>query len=115
LNALLLFSADPSKPIQPLFDVFYLETPEKPLTSMVESTLSEGLSTSSATYLVPAPLPIASLPDLPDQATLIAEATFRDASNTLRKLNSVDEDDEDDIVFWPPLPRDEEEDEDTEW
>lgn len=94
--------------------MFYLQTPEKPLTSMTEPTLPEGLPTSFTTYLVPAPLPIASLPDLPDQATLIAEATFRDASKILRKLNSVDEDDEDDMLFWPPLPRDDEED-DTEW
>ncbi|KAF9483980.1 FAD/NAD(P)-binding domain-containing protein [Pholiota conissans] len=115
LEALLSFSGDPLKPIEPIFDMFYLETPETPVANKVEPPPTEGSSCSFSTYLIPAVLPIASLPNFPDQATLIAEATFKEAIKTLRKLNSVDEAIESPAVFWPPLPRDEADDDDNEW
>lgn len=63
------------------------------------------------TYLVPSPLPFTPLPDLADLATNIAEQTFMEAVRVLRTFKELDE--EDVITFWPPLPRDE--DDDPEW
>jgi len=62
------------------------------------------------TYLVPSPLPFAPLPDLADIATNIAERTFMEAVKVLRTFRELDEED---VAFWPPLPRDE--DDDPEW
>jgi len=61
------------------------------------------------TYIVPSPLPFAPLPDLADIATNIAERTFMEAVRVLRTFKGLDED----VAFWPPLPRDE--DDDPEW
>jgi len=62
------------------------------------------------TYLIPPPIPFASLPDLADFATNIAERTFMESIRVLRTFGKLDEED---IVFWPPLPMDE--DDDPEW
>jgi hypothetical protein len=62
------------------------------------------------TYLIPSPLAFAPLPDLADLATNIAERTFMEAVRILRTFRTLDEED---IVFWPPLPTDDEDD--AEW
>ncbi|KDR83521.1 hypothetical protein GALMADRAFT_110089 [Galerina marginata CBS 339.88] len=110
LDALCLLSADPSmKPIKPLFTVFYLEIPAPP------SFSGNNLSQDPRTYLVIPPVPIATLPDIPDAATRIAEHTFMEAAKILRTINKpAEESESEDLVFWPPLPVDEE-DEDIEW
>jgi len=96
------------KPIQPLFSTFYLEIVPPSTTST-----SQTLGTASETYLIPAPLSVVPLPDVPDEATLIAEQTFTEASKILRRLSKTKEDNDAEILFWPPLPVDEEED--NEW
>lgn len=113
VDALLGLADNPSRvPLPPLFSLFYLEVPDAP------ALPSEG-DPQASTYLVPAALPIASLPDFPDQATTVAEATFRAAKQILRKLNPPreiedEEEEEEPTPFWPPLPADDDE-EDTEW
>lgn len=116
LEALLALSLDTTQsPIKPLFTAFYLE--------ISASTISEPSSLEPvefSTYLVPAPLQIKPLPDLPDDAASIAENTFREAIKTLRTsgIHNSESDDEqgalEPIVFWPPLQTDED-DEDVEW
>jgi hypothetical protein len=117
LEALLALSLDTTEsPIKPLFTSFYLEVP-------ASTTPSEPSSSSDSaeplTYLVPPPLQIRPLPDLPDDATNIAEYTFTETVKTLRSLgirNSESGDEQgihEPIVFWPPLPIDE--DEDSDW
>ncbi len=112
VDALLRLAVNPSRaPLSPLFSLFYLEVPDAHVLP------SEG-DPQASTYLVPAALPIASLPDFPDQATTAAEATFRAATQILRKLNpppeAEGEEGEEPTPFWPPLPTDEDED-DSEW
>jgi hypothetical protein len=105
LDALLSLSVDPSKaPISPLFTVFYFEKLQSQSPSHPDALRIDQ------TYLVPSPLPLAPLPDLADFATNIAERTFTEAVKVLRTSRKLDEED---IVFWPPLPRDE--DDDAEW
>ena len=113
LEALLALSLDTTESaIKPLFTAFYLEVP-------VSATFSEPSSSESVeplTYIVPPPLQIRPLPDLPDDATNIAEHTFTEAVKTLQTLgihNSRSSDEHDPIVFWPALPIDE--DEDSDW
>jgi Rab proteins geranylgeranyltransferase component A len=115
LEALLALSLDTAEsPIKPLFTAFYLE-----ITSSIPSELSSSESVEPSTYLIPAPLQIKPLPDLPDDATNIAENTFREAVKTLRTLgigNSESDDKQgihEPIIFWPPLPTDD--DDDSEW
>jgi Rab proteins geranylgeranyltransferase component A len=116
LEALLTLSLDTTEsPIKPLFSAFYLEVSA----STTSSEPSSSKSVEPLTYLVPPPLQIRPLPDLPDDATNIAEYTFTEAVKTLRTLGirsseSGDEQGTDEpIVFWPPLPIDE--DEDSDW
>ncbi|KAF4619215.1 hypothetical protein D9613_005473 [Agrocybe pediades] len=106
LDALMSLPVDPLKsPIQPLFTTFYLETiPASPTPT----------TPSSGTYIVPAPLSAVPLPDVPDEATLIAEQTFTEASKILRHFKKTNDSSEEEIPFWPPLPVDDEE-EDNEW
>jgi hypothetical protein len=72
-------------------------------------------ASSSSTYLVPPGLSAASLPDIPDQATYIAEATFQEAVKALRGTASPNDGagEEELIVFWPSLPVEDEDDD--EW
>ncbi|KAF8974379.1 GDP dissociation inhibitor-domain-containing protein [Flammula alnicola] len=115
LDALLLLSVDPSKsPIKPLFTAFYLENPAIPFPPSGEKSAVEEISNTSSTYIIPATLPIAPLPDIPDEAAVIAENTFMEAAKILRKINPPNEDEEEAIVFWPPLPADDDDD-DSEW
>ncbi|KAF8914120.1 GDP dissociation inhibitor-domain-containing protein [Gymnopilus junonius] len=110
LNAVMRLSTDPSKaPIKPIFTIFYLESPTPP----VPGSHSEN-HTAPNTYLVPPPLPTASLPDVGDESALIAETTFLEAVKVLRKIGGHAEEAVDDIPFWPPLPADEDNDDD-EW
>lgn len=118
LEALLALSLDTTESsIKPLFTAFYLELPTSTVSS--EPSSSSGLVEPS-TYLVPAPLQIRPLPDLPDDATNIAEDTFTEAVKSLRALGignseSVDEEEAlEPIVFWPPLQSDDDDD-DSEW
>ena len=113
LEALLALSLDTTEsPIKPLFTAFYLEVPAL-------TTSSEPSSVEPSTYLVPPPLQTRPLPDLPDDATNIAEYTFTEAVKTLRTLgirNSESGDEQgihEPIVFWPPLPISD--DEDSDW
>ena len=114
LEALLGLSLDRS-PIKPLFKAFYLEIP----TAAIPSETSSSESVKPSTYLVPAPLQIRPLPDLPDDATNIAKSTFTEAVKTLRALgirNSESDNEQgidEPIVFWPPLPTEDEDD--SEW
>ena len=117
LEALLALSLDTTEsPIKPLFTAFYLEVP--PSTTASESS-SSSESAEPSTYLVPPPLQIRPFPDLPDDATNNAESTFTEAVKTLqalgiRKSESGDEQGiHEPIVFWPPLPIDD--DEDSDW
>lgn len=102
--------------IKPLFTAFYLEVLASPITS--EPLSSESVEPS--TYLVPAPLQIRPLPDLPDDAANIAEIVFTEAVKALRTLGVRNPDSEDEqgilepIAFWPPLPTDDD-DEDSGW
>ncbi|KJA30088.1 hypothetical protein HYPSUDRAFT_175261 [Hypholoma sublateritium FD-334 SS-4] len=110
VDALLRLAVNPSRvPLAPLFSLFYLEVPD-------ERVLPSEGDPQASTYLVPAALPIASLPDFPDQATTVAEATFRAAVQILQKLSPPreNEGEEESTPFWPPLPTDED-DEDSEW
>lgn len=113
LEALLELSLDTEPPIKPLFTAFYLEIP----TSTIPSECSSSESVDPPTYLIPAPLQIRPLPDLPDDAAKIAENTFIEAVKTLRALgvHSSESDDKqgihEPILFWPPLPTDEDDDE----
>ncbi|KAJ3501270.1 hypothetical protein NLJ89_g9414 [Agrocybe chaxingu] len=110
LDALLLLSADPSHSlINPLFTTFYLENPAPPST-----TPGSSLHAESNSYLVPAPLPLVSLPDFPDEAALNAESTFKKAIKVLRSVSNENKEDEE-LDFWPPLPSDEDADDDNEW
>ncbi|CAA7259504.1 unnamed protein product [Cyclocybe aegerita] len=110
LDALLLLSADPShSPIKPLFTAFYLENPGPQLT-----TPGSSMDTESSSYLVLAPLPLVSLPDFPDEAALNAESTFKQAIKFLRSISKENKEDEEELGFWPPLPADEDAD-DNEW
>jgi hypothetical protein len=116
LEALLALSQDATEsPIKPLFTAFYLEVPG----STTSSEPSSSESAEPSTYLVPPPLQIRPLPDLPDDATIIAEYTFTEAVKTLRTLgirNSESGNEQgihEPIVFWPPLPIDD--DEDSDW
>jgi hypothetical protein len=68
------------------------------------------LSGEIQSYIVPPPLPFAPLPDLADLAVNIAERTFMEAVKALQTVRKLDDED---VVFWPPLQRDE--DEDAEW
>jgi Rab proteins geranylgeranyltransferase component A len=118
LEALLALSLDPTEsPIKPLFTAFYLEVPAS-TTAPEPSSTSE--SAEPSTYLVPPPLQIRPLPDLPDDATNNAEYTFIEAVKTLQILGVVRNSESGDeqgthepIVFWPPLPIDD--DEDSDW
>ena len=117
LEALLALSLDPTdSPIKPLFTAFYLEVP--PSTTASEPS-SSSESAEPLTYLVPPPLQIRPLPDLPDDATNNAESTFTEAVKTLRTLGIRGSESGDEqgihepIVFWPPLPVDD--DEDSDW
>ena len=116
LEALLVLSLDPTEsPIKPLFTAFYLEVPA----STTSSEPSSSESAEPSTYLVPPPLQIRPLPDLPDDATNNAEYTFTEAVKTLQTLgirNSESGDEQglhEPIVFWPPLPI--EDDDDSDW
>lgn len=116
LEALLALSLDTTEsPIKPLFTAFYLEVSA----STTSSEPSSSESAEPSTYLVPPPLQIRPLPDLPDDATNIAEYTYTEAVKTLQKLgirNSESGDEQgidEPIVFWPPLPIDD--DEDSDW
>jgi hypothetical protein len=116
LEALLALSLDTTEsPIKPLFTAFYLEVPA----STTSSEPSSSESVEPSTYIVPPPLQIRPLPDLPDDATNIAEYTFTEAVKTLQTLgihNSESGDEQEihePIVFWPPLPIDD--DEDSDW
>ena len=64
---------------------------------------------------MPPGLTAASLPDIPDQATYIAEATFQEAVKALRAMAPPNDDtgEEEPIVFWPSLPVEDEDDD--EW
>jgi hypothetical protein len=115
LEALLALSLDTTEsPIKPLFTAFYLEVP-------APTAASEPLpeSVEPSTYLVPPALQIRPLPDLPDDAANIAECTFTEAVKILQTLgirNSESGDEQgihEPIVFWPPLPIDD--DEDSDW
>ena len=114
LEALLELSLDTTEsPIKPLFTAFYLEVPASATSSELSSSSSE--SAEPSTYLVLPPLQIRPLPDLPDDAANIAEYTFTEAVKTLQTLgirNSESGDEHEPIVFWPPLPVD---DEDSDW
>lgn len=114
LEALLALSLDTiDSPIKPLFTAFYLEFPASAISS-------EPSSAESSTYLVLAPLKISPLPDLPDDATNIAENAFAKAVKTLRTLgirNSESADEQgilEPMICWPPLPADDD-DEDSAW
>ncbi|PPQ66273.1 hypothetical protein CVT26_010957 [Gymnopilus dilepis] len=108
LNTLMRLSADPSKaPLKPLFTTFYLERPSSASGSAPSSDHSPV-----GDYIVPPPLPIASLPDISDEAAQIAERTFVEAVKALRK--SGQDVGDTDILFWPPLPAEEDNDDD-EW
>ena len=116
LEALLALSLDTTEsPIKPLFTAFYLEVPASATSS--EPSTSESIEPS--TYLVLPPLQISPLPDLSDNATNVAEHTFTETVKTLRTLgirNSESGDEQEinePIVFWPPLPIDD--DEDSDW
>ena len=116
LEALLALSLDTTEsPIEPLFTAFYLEVSA----STTFFAPSSSVSVEPSTYLVPPPIHIRPLPDLPDDATNIAEYTFTEAVKTLRALDirSSESGDEqgphEPIVFWPPLPIDD--DEDSDW
>ena len=116
LEALLALSLDTTEsPIKPLFTAFYLEVP----TSTISSEPSSSESSEPSTYLVPSPLQIRPLPDLPDDAANIAEYTFTEAVRTLRTLgirhseSGVEEGIHEPIAFWPPLLIDD--DEDSDW
>lgn len=74
LDAVLALTTDPADaPARPLFTMFYLETSS--------GTRSERRTEGS--YLVPPCLNYVSLPDLPDTATVHAEAAFREALKVL--------------------------------
>ncbi|KAF8165133.1 GDP dissociation inhibitor-domain-containing protein [Crassisporium funariophilum] len=112
LDALLSLSLDPAEsPIQPLFTSFYLDIPTDAPPS---ASAPAEASMASPTYLVPAPLQITPFPDLPDDAARIAESTFMEAVKILQSQGHlgnlrIDEDGmNSDVVFWPPLPVDEE-------
>jgi len=108
LDSLLSLSIDPSKaPIAPLFTAFYIENVPPPLAP--STTVPEGPERKE-TYLIPPPLPLAALPELADVAANTAERAFMEAMKILHLIKKSDEEGE--IVFWPPLPRDEE---DVEW
>ncbi|KAF5321195.1 hypothetical protein D9619_000865 [Psilocybe cf. subviscida] len=116
LDALLSLASSP--PLTPLFTAFYLEVPKsaRQVTPDVQSAPAPSSSTTAATnldtYFVPPSLTAASLPDTPDQATYIAEATFQEAVKALRSLApSNDGDEEEPVVFWPSLPVEEDDDE----
>lgn len=83
------------------------------ITPDTESTQSSSAAPTANTYLVPPSLPVASLPDFPDQATYVAEATFQEAVKALRSLVPTNDGDEESVPFWPSLPV--EEDDDDEW
>jgi hypothetical protein len=117
LKALLALSPNTTEsPIQPLFTSFYLEISA----STISSEHSSSELVEPLTYLVPLPLQIRPLPDLPDDTTNIAENTFTEAVKVLRTLgirNSESVDEKgilEPIVFWPPLPTNDD-DEDSEW
>jgi hypothetical protein len=110
LDALLNLSVDPSKvPIKPLFTTFYFEIPMTPLKN-------PGIEHPSS-YLVPSAVPFAPLPDMPDNAAIIAESTFKEAVTTLRATGPAkgDEQGGDDVPFWPPLEKDDDDDNDMDW
>lgn len=116
LEALLALSVDTTEsPIKPLFTAFYLELPN----STVPSQPLSSESVDPSTYLVPAPLQIRPLPNLPDDAANIAESTFIEAVKTLRTLGTHNSESDNEqgadepIVFWPPLSTDD--DDDSEW
>jgi len=106
LDAVLSLCADPSNvAISPLFTVFYFENLDIP------SPFRPETSRSGQTYLVPSPLTFAPISDLADLGATIAERTFMEAIKALRSLGKLD-DPEEEVVFWPPLPTDEQDDPD---
>jgi len=109
LDALLNLAVDPSKaPIKPLFTTFYFENQATPLKN-------PGTEHPSS-YLVPNAVPFAPLPDMPDYAALIAESAFKDAIKALRATGPIRGDEQGgDVPFWPPLERDDDDDNDVEW
>ena len=109
LDSLLSLSIDPSKaPIAPLFTTFYVENIPLPLAP--STTVPEGPEGKMA-YLIPPPLPLTALPELADVAANTAEQAFMEAIKILQSIKKSDEEGE--IVFWPPLPKDGEEE--VEW
>jgi len=109
LDALLNLAVDPSiAPIKPLFTTFYFEN---------QVTLLKNPGTEHpSSYLVPSAIPFVPLPDTPDYAALIAESTFKDAIKALRATGPTKGDEQGgDVRFWPPLERDDDDDNDVEW
>lgn len=79
--------------------------------------LNNSGTENSSNYLVPAAIPFASLPDTPDYAAVIAESTFKEAVKVLRETRPAKGDEQEgDVPFWPPLERDDDDDnDDMEW
>lgn len=112
LDALLSLASSP--PLTPLFTTFYLEVPEPVAHDTPEEGAAPSTTPTTDTYLVPPRLTAASLPDIPDKATYIAEAAFQEAVKALRSLAPTgDGDEEEPVDFWPSLPVEEEDDD--EW
>ena len=109
LDTLLKLAVDPSKaPIKPLFTTFYFENLPTPL--------KDNGTEHPASYLVPSAVPFTPLPDMPDYAAIIAESTFKDAIKVLQATDLTKGNEKGgDIPFWPPLERDDDDDNDVEW
>lgn len=109
LDALLSLSADsPHTPTTPLFTTFYLETLPTALSSVTTTP-----SNTNRSYIVPPALSVAPLPDIPDEATVIAENTFKEAVKCLRSKSKPNCEEDAEVRFWPPIPADDEEDDDA--
>ncbi|KAH9482877.1 Rab proteins geranylgeranyltransferase component A [Psilocybe cubensis] len=112
LNALLLLGADPPHtPVTPLFTTFYLETSPYNSPPSAPGTSSPNTDPSC---IIPPTLPMVPLPDIPDEATTIAENTFKEAVKYLRSRRKSGDAEESEIAFWPPIPVEDEE-EDNDW
>jgi len=109
LNAVLRFAISVEDgPTVPLSTSFYYEDLERPIPLGASPPSSEA-----SPYLVMPTPPFSLFPDLPDDATRCAEATYQVAVRRLRALDGRPVQEDEEIDFWPPLPFEENSDDEA--
>ncbi|KAG7096397.1 hypothetical protein E1B28_003840 [Marasmius oreades] len=104
-----------SEPLTPIFTSFYNQRSPPPAhasTPRSPSTTSSTRSSVLPNYILVPQLSLQPLPEPPDIANVNAEKVFWDAMRFLRP-QALSADQAEGLSFWPPLPRDEEDDDDS--